>query len=574
MHRSMTHTATRTPELTALRLSARWALPGLGALMLLAAGCTGTSDAQRRATAAETPPTDCTAWVGTDRNAMMGGYLLPQGARGAGSTVCVPVLMTANRKPADYTGGDYHVSEFTDDKLKARWRACKEEPACFARINAQMQRWLPPNKERATRSTGVVDPSGKIDPEGQVDLKQIRRPAFFAKAPYNEGIAEADGRTYMVEFTVPRDAFERIDLKMTDEIKLRGWYIEGAGVDDGKGKKVRALAIMAPGGGGQLTAIQHPDEASYRIDEKTNKTIPIGFPNATTETMGQRWWRENLHALNQAGFDVLAYDRRGEGLSGGFSDTNTLEQGEDVFRALSALEGGRGLRLLTPSGQLLEGDAAKGKLLAGMKAQDIPLVLGGYSRGSMSTAWAMTKNFVAECSFDMPEPSCTPPKGLKNIRGAILLSSFASGAGYVGDSPDLADRNLFLGGMAADHHIVFYPNSSTLAGMDRWPSAFFGKGLWDRAESLEGTVAAYNRIRGVKEIVLARGPHSIETWPVSDRGYLRERMVAYAKTVIVGGRSLSGARPWKDFKSLVATTPDSWEPSSRPKAADAAAATP
>ena len=60
--------------------------------------------------------------------------------------------------------------------------------------------------------------------------------------------------------------------------------------------------------------------------------------------------------------------------------------------------------------------------------------------------------------------------------------------------------------------------------MDRWPAAFFGKGLWDRAETLEGTVAAYNRIRGVKEIVLARGPHSIETWPASDRDYLRQRM--------------------------------------------------
>ncbi|MGJ7572295.1 alpha/beta hydrolase family protein [Variovorax sp. RB2P76] len=544
---------------------------GLAALLLLGACTSATTEAQRQASASKPPPTDCTAWVGTDRNAMMGGYLLPQGkgsggsGNGNGTKVCVPVLMTANPTPADYAGGDYHVSEFTDEKLKARWRACKEDAACFKRIDAQMQRWLPPNKERATRSTGVVDPSGRIDPEGQVDLKAIRRPAFFAKAPYREGIAEADARTSIVEFTVPRDAFERIDLKMTGDIKLRGWYIEGAGVDAGKGKKTRALVIMAPGGGGQLTAIQHPDEVAYRIDQKTGKTTPVSFPNATTETMGQRWWRENLYALNQAGYDVLAYDRRGEGLSGGFSDTNTLEQGEDVFRALTALDTGRGLRILTPQGQLLEGDATRGRLLAGMPASEIPLVLGGYSRGSMSTAWAMTRNYVAQCSFDMPEPNCTPPKGMRNIRGAILLSSFASGPGYVGDSPDLADRNLFLGGMAADHHIVFYPNSSTLAGMDRWPAAFFGKGLWDRAETLEGTVAAYNRIRGLKEIVVARGPHSIETWPESDRAYLRERMVAYAKAVIVGGRTIPGARKWKDFKSLVATTPDSWEPSSRPR---------
>ncbi len=543
----------------------------IGVLCLLGACTTATTEAERQAAASKPPPTDCTAWVGTDRNAMMGGYLLGQGPKGTGAKECVPVLMTANPTPPGYSGGDYHVSEFTDDKLKSRWRACKQDAACFKRIDAQMQRWLPPNKERATRSTGTVDPSGKIDPDGQVDLKAIRRPAFFGKAPYREAIAEADARTTIVEFTVPRDAFERIDLKKTGDIKLRGWYIEGAGITDSKGKKVRALAIMAPGGGGQLTAIQHPDEVAYRTDPKTGKTTPVSFPNATTETMGQRWWRETLYALNQAGYDVLAYDRRGEGLSGGFSDTNTLEQGEDVFRALTALDTGRGLRLLTPRGELLTGDATRGRLLAGMPASDIPLVLGGYSRGSMSTAWAMTRNYVAQCSFDMPEPACTPPKGLRNIRGAILLSSFASGAGYVGDAPDLADRNLFLGGMAADHHIVFYPNSSTLAGMDRWPAAFFGKGLWDRAESLEGTVAAYNRIRGQKEIVLARGPHSIETWPASDRAYLRERMVAYAKAVIVGGRTIPGAKPWKDFKSLVATTPDSWEASSKPKATTAAA---
>jgi hypothetical protein len=261
----MLRTGTLSP-----RLGQGLCVLGLGALLALSA-CTGTTDAKRQADNSTPPPTDCTAWVGTDRNAMLPGYLLPQTR---GGTACVPLLLTANQPPASYAGGDYHISEFTDDRLKARWRACKEDPACFKRIDAQMQRWLPPNKERATRSTGVVDPSGKIDPEGQVDLRKIRRPAFFAKAPYREGIAEAESRAYTVEFTVPPDAFERIDLKKTEPIKLRGWYLEGAGVDDGKGRKVRALAIMAPGGGGQLTAIQHPDEVSYRVDEKTGPTPP------------------------------------------------------------------------------------------------------------------------------------------------------------------------------------------------------------------------------------------------------------------------------------------------------------
>jgi pimeloyl-ACP methyl ester carboxylesterase len=513
-------------------------------------------------TGPEPPPTDCRAWVGADRNHELPGYLLPQPG---GHTVCVPIGVNAYRPPASYAGGDYYVDEFTDARLKERWRACKADAVCFARIDAQMQRWLPPNKARSTRSTGVVDPSGRIDPDGAVDLRQIRRPAFFAKAPYAEGIARADASTFVVEFTVPRDAFERIDLKMTDPVKLRGWYIEGRGVDDGKGGRTRALVVMAPGGGGQLTAIQHPDEKAYRIDAATGKTVDIRFPNATTETMGQRWWRENLDALNQAGFDVLAYDRRGEGISGGFSDTHTLEQGEDIFRVLAQLDSGKGLRLLTPQGRVLEGNDAAGKLLGGLGSTRIPILLGGYSRGSMSTAWAMAKNFSGACSDDMPVPECSPPKGLSNIKGAILLSSFASGAGYLPASPDLADRNLFLGGMAADHHIVFYPNSAPLAGMHKWPAAFFGKGLWDRAETLQGTVAAYGRIRGAREIVVARGPHSIEAWPESDRQYLRERMVAFAKVAIAGGTTVPGAKRWSDLKELVATTPDSWEPSSKPR---------
>ena len=89
----------------------------------------------------------------------------------------------------------------------------------------------------------MVDPVGKIDSDGVVDLRQIRKPGFFAKAPYNEGVAEADGRTHVVEFTVPRDPLERLKLAMPGDIKLRGWYAEGGGVDDGRGGRTRVLVI-------------------------------------------------------------------------------------------------------------------------------------------------------------------------------------------------------------------------------------------------------------------------------------------------------------------------------------------
>src|SRR5205823_2092022 len=247
----------------------------IAAMAAATCSCTMPVHDSARATRADPPPTECKAWVGTDRDAELPGYLV--------RSTCVPLLLTANRPPPDYAGNDYYVDEFTDAKLKARWAACKQDAACFKRIDAQMQRWLPPNKERATRATCAVDPSGNIDPEGNVDLRQIRRPAFFAKAPYREAIAAADNRTWIVEFTVPRDTFERLDLDMHDTIRLRGWYLEGTGIDDGRGSKVRALVIMAPGGGNQLTAIEHPDEKPYRIDPATRKTIAIRFPNANTE---------------------------------------------------------------------------------------------------------------------------------------------------------------------------------------------------------------------------------------------------------------------------------------------------
>jgi hypothetical protein len=160
---------------------------------------------------------------------------------------------------------------------------------------------------------------------------------------------------------------------------------------------------------------------------------------------------------------------------------------------------------------------------------------------------------------------CTGPKGFTNIKGAMLYASFVSGAGYVPQSPDLADRNLFLGGMAADNYVAFYPNSAVLSSIDKWPAVFFAKGLWDRAESLEGTIAAYDRVRGLKEIVVVRGPHSMETWPEQETNYVKDRMVEFAKAAVQGRTALAGGRQWTNIKELVGTSADVWEISSQPR---------
>ena len=84
----------------------------------------------------------------------------------------------------------------------------------------------------------------------------------------------------------------------------------------------------------------------------------------------------------------------------------------------------------------------------------------------------MTKNYVGGCTYDLLTVTCALPKGYANIKGALLYASFVSGAGYLPEARDLADRNLFLGGMTADNYVAFYPNSAVLAHMDRWPAVF------------------------------------------------------------------------------------------------------
>lgn len=55
----------------------------------------------------------------------------------------------------------------------------------------------------------------------------------------------------------------------------------------------------------------------------------------------------------------------------------------------------------------------------------------------------------------------------------MFYASFVSGADYLPEARDLADRNLFLGGMAADNYVAFYPNSAVLTHMNRWLAALF-----------------------------------------------------------------------------------------------------
>ena len=537
-------------------MSARSALLGI---TLLSMALTARADPLPRI-----PPPECSAHVGYDRDLDLPGYLIPTAG---GALVCVPFAATAAHPPPGYSG-DFYVDEFTDAKVKERWQACTKDPACLERMSQHIARRKPPNREHGITDPRAIYLLGKIDADNpNVDLKTIRRPAFFAQAPYQEGIAAAEPQTFTVEFTAPPEPYERIKLNMTAAIELRGWYLRGRGVADGKGRTVRSLIIMSNGGGGRLVAIEDPSDRLYHMDPQTNRSVLNTFPNATTGASGQRGWRRYLYMLNSAGFDVLSYDRRGVGISGGFSDTNTLQQGRDILEVIAALRTGAGVRLLSPAGAELRGRAATAALLAGARVDRMPILLGGSSRGTMATGWAMTRNFSATCEYDQPVVSCGAPVGLKNIKGALMLSDFSAGLGYLTapTSREDEDRGLFLAGSETQYGIVFFPASQPLAAMDRWPALFIGRGLWDYAESLEGAIAAYDRVRGLKELVVVRGPHPFETWPEEEQERVGQRMVEFARAVALGQRSVPGGRPWSNMKELAATASDVWEPSTQPR---------
>src|SRR3546814_11674510 len=95
---------------------------------------------------------------------------------------------------------------------------------------------------------------------------------------------------------------------------------------------------------------------------------------------------------------------------------------------------------------------------------------------------------------------------------------------------------------SSDLNIVFFPSSAILAGMSKWPAAFFARGLWCYADALEGPMDAYARVPGVQELVVVRGPHAFTTSPDTERKRLANRMLASGRAAVLGS-PLAGGRP-------------------------------
>lgn len=500
---------------------------------------------------ASSPKPECTADIHYDQNekAWPGYYADDQDGRH-----CVPFTATPRLAPEGYKG-DFYVDEFTDAKLRAAWAEClKQGPDCADAVERRVKAFL----RKPFAATGTVNPWGKIDPDSEVDLNAIRRPKFFGEPPYSEKIAGADSRTFVVEVEVPSERHEHEVLKIAPSKtwKVRGWYIEGRGVEDGAGHVVHPLVVMVGGRSIETTAIHNPDDVMpWTYDAENGSYDSARYPGST-EIWGMILWREYLRKLNDAGFDVLTLDKRAHGISGGLDTSNTVEQARDLFRAVDAFETGKGLSIAGPDGTVLSGAAAAGKLLAGQKARDVPLLLGGASQGSMVMSHAMYLNFICDRAFEEADEACAAPLGY-NVKAGMALAEFVHSVGYT-------PRVLIEGALRQEYHVPYLPSGEILGSIPKWPAVFLGRGLWDMAGGLEGALDVYNRATGLREIAVVRGPHSEDASGPENVAHLQDRMVAFATAVIHGDREVPGAASFSDLRELVLSAPPVWEASMKP----------
>jgi hypothetical protein len=181
----------------------------------------------------------------------------------------------------------------------------------------------------------------------------------------------------------------------------------------------------------------------------------------------------------------------------------------------------------------------------------------------MVSAWATTKNFVEDISYDLPGTPSAPARGYA-IKGAILLAPFSAGVGYRSRIQAIAE-----GANRVEFNVQAFPSSEILRGVHRWPAVFVGRGLWDFAESLEGSFEFFRRARGLKEIAVVRGPHGEGEWGRENFKYMVTRMAAFGRAVVLGLPEIPGARAPADLKELVASSPPYWEETSAPADAKA-----
>jgi hypothetical protein len=223
---------------------------------------------------------DSSAYVGYDWNGYLPAFKDANG-------VSIPFKPTSLRSPLGYQG-DFYVDEFTDVKIKQAWQELKVKDSDAAKkILASVSANTDETAPGSFRNTGALNPKGAVNGNADLKLADIRRPAFFGQSPYFEAIAQLEKNAYTVEFTVPGEPYEQLQLQQTAPIKLRGWFMKGDGVLDAKGKRTHALVIFNGGLTMQICATQHPDAPLYVYNVQTKQYEGVPYPNKNYQT--EKW---------------------------------------------------------------------------------------------------------------------------------------------------------------------------------------------------------------------------------------------------------------------------------------------
>lgn len=357
----------------------------------------------------------------------------------------------------------------------------------------------------------IFHPEWRFDSTSVGSLEEVRRPSFFE----GESIRYLEQHTYLVELDRPRDHYEELMIASHPEsypaceyvrdsqtgnvirdpltgepllkegavtwndipqtVKLRGWYIRGSGLvgqDDGHGTDDRkhTLVIFWLGRGDELTDTISPD-------------LP-----PTRELI--------FHFVDQ-GFDVLALDERGTGVSTGYSSFDDEMMADDTFAVLKQLQTGAGLTTIGPDGIARHGDEAVG-LLPDL-AENTRLLMWGHSQGTVIGSWVMAKH-------------ATDPE----YRGFDLKGFISSGGFDIFPATAFAPFIWGIGYFQAEHQVTFMaPDPSfVFESMESWPGYCALRGFADPYNPVESGVIAYNKVRGYKGIYALPVGHGVYRDPV------------------------------------------------------------
>lgn len=427
--------------------------------------------------------------------------------------------------------------------LFQRWQSIHNSPAKLAQV-----------KQHAKLFTEQQTFRPKDFAKQLPEFEKLPKPADFGEAPWQETIASYDAKTYRIQVMVPRETYEQ-QQGFKDLFPLRGWLMHGEGIIDAEGKRQHPLVVVMGGRSVQTFARHDKRDPMCQWDNDKQAYINIDYPKAgsNTEFWGARQWRDYLRALVAAGYDVLTFEKRGHGYSGGETANNCAEQAEDIFRVLEACENGTNLSILDCNDQPVSNTEAKSTLLRDVNLANIPMYFMGSSQGSSVIMWAMHRACVGSIELGQLSSKRQYQPSL-NMKGAILLAPMPKGLGAQKQvNSDLEAYFRFA------HEQCFFPSQEITDGMHYWPALCVVKGSWDFLEGLADTLHAVQLFEGPKQLIVVRGEHSENSWGNDNISYAQANICQFIQATL-GLTNVELPHTPSSLKALLESAPNYWPP--------------